>query len=160
MTDHERRFGDRDGMLNDRLDSIEKDYQQMARQVTALEAKLSIVQLEQGHLKDLFDARLKVLEKSMELQLAETKGIALNIQQMGSDTDKTPAGRIVQGQLGSIRATLDEQCDTIKSHELIHTALKDWQLRVEGVLILLKWIGAGGLVALGLSLLKLLKVIP
>lgn len=158
--DQTRRLGDRDQMLNGRLDSMEREHQLLRVQVTALESKLNIVQLEQTHLKDLFDARLKVIEKAMEMQLAETKAISVAIQAMGSDPDRTPAGRIIQAEIKSIFASLDETKETINSHIKIHTDLKDWQTRVDSILSVLKWIGAGGLTALGITVLRMLKLLP
>lgn len=154
MTDqHERRFDDRDRLLNDRLDAMEHDHQQLRHQVTAIDARINIVQLEQTHLKDLFDARLKVIERTMEMQLTEIKSIGLNISKMGDSPDGTPMGRTMLTEVHQVRATCDEHHDTL-------TSLKDWQTRVDGVLVILKWIGAGGLVALGITLLRLLRMLP
>ena len=157
---HDRRVDDRDRMLNDRLDNMERDHRALVTQVTALESKLNIVQLEQSHLKDLFDARLKVIEKQLEHQLSETKAIAQGIQRMGDSAQNTPAGRAMQGELAQVRATQDEQGDTLKAHAAVHETLKDWQKAVDGVLIIMKWVGAGGLIALGISVLRLLKMLP
>jgi chromosome segregation ATPase len=145
--EEQRRHDDRDRMLNQKLDHMERENQSLHRLATALETAVNTVKLEQTHLRDLFDARFRVVEKGAELQLSETKQIAKDIQMMGSDVDKSPATRSLQQQL-------DEQREKLNAHEDAHTRLRDWQNQVEGVLAIVKWIGAGGVLAIIIAVIR------
>jgi hypothetical protein len=153
MDDHQRRSEDRDRELNHRLDQLEKAYSTLTATVTQLETSVNVVKLEQSHLKEIFDSRMRILEKGQELQLTKIDQVSRDIQLMGSDAEKTPAGRSMIGNLHTVQASCDELGEKVAIH-------KEWMDRVDGVLTILKWVGAGGLVALGISILRLLKMLP
>lgn len=153
MDELNRRIEDRDRALNMRLDQLERGYQEMSNKVTQLESSVNVVKLEQSHLKELFEARLRIIEKNQEIQIHKFDKLGDDITNMASDITKSPAGRFVTETISTLQKSVTEQATTIQKHQ-------DWQKEIEGVLNILKWIGAGGLVALGMAILRLLKALP
>jgi hypothetical protein len=145
-------------MLANRLDQMEKEYQALVHTVTTLEHSITVVKIEQSHLKDLVSARLSVIEKSQELQMAKMDQIGNNIIAMGGDPDKTPAGRTILNLLATQAHTVDDHSSRLADHNEVHRAIQQWQDRVDGVLYTLKWLGAGGLAALVLAILNVLRM--
>jgi hypothetical protein len=158
--DRLRRYEDRDRMLHTRLEQMEREYQTLSHTVSQLENAVNIVKLEQGHLKDLFSARLSVIEEGNKLQISKIEQLIKDVQAMTSDVDKTPMGRSLNGYIRGVQGQVDEHSEKLQEHARIHADLLKWQDRVEGVLAVLRWIGAGGLIALGISILRMLKILP
>jgi len=102
------------------------------------------------HQKELSNAHLRLLERAQELQLAKIEQLSRDIQAMASDVDKSPAGRQVKMTLEEHRKAIEEQAGT-------NAALTTWQNRVDGVLTVLQWVGAGGLIALAISIARFFK---
>ncbi len=150
---YSRRFEDRDGALNKRLDLMEHAHERLQNTVSSLETKLNIVGLEQTHLKDMVDARLRVIEKSQELQVAKIDGIGKDILAMGNDVDKTPMGRTLRDAISSLSRDTDAQAKDVSD-------LVNWKNRAEGSIMLLKFVSSGGVIALVIMLLRVLKVLP
>ncbi len=150
---YSRRFEDRDGALNKRLDQMERAHEHLQNTVSSLETKLNVVGLEQTHLKDMVDARLRVIEKSQELQVAKIDGIGKDILAMGSDVDKTPVGRTLRDAITSLGRDTDSQRKDVID-------LVNWKNRAEGSIMLLKFVSGSGVVALAIMLLRVLKVLP
>ncbi len=150
---YSRRFEDRDGALNKRLDQMERAHEHLQNTVSSLETKLNIVGLEQTHLKDMVDARLRVIEKSQELQVAKIDGIGKDILAMGNDVDKTPMGRTLRDSINALSRDTDSQAKDVSD-------LVNWKNRAEGSIMLLKFVSSGGVIALVIMLLRVLKVLP
>jgi len=159
-TPHARRIDDRDRMLHTRLDQMERDYMSLVNKVTALEFGMQSIKSEQGHLKDLMDARLKVIEKSQELQLTKLDQLSANITSMASDVEKTPAGRTLQNMIQTMAMTVDSHGTTLARHADVHNEIILWQKSVDSVISVMKWMGPTGIIALGLTLLRMAKIIP
>lgn len=151
--EQQRRIEDRDKMLNTRLDQMDRDQQGLSILVTKLESSLAVVKLEQTHLKELFDARLRVIEQGQALQLSEMKAISVSLSAMSSEPEKTPGGRALRTDMQSLSASIEENRDSLDE-------MKTWKNQVNGVLFALKWVGAGGLLSLLIWVFKAIKLIP
>ena len=158
--DQNRRSEDRDRALNERLDRMDRENQSLSHQVTALEASVQIVKLEQLHLKELIDSRFKAIEKSQELQLSETKSLSAMITAMADDPGKSPAGRSLHNLIATVAQTVDVHSIKLEEHSTVHQEILKWQDQVNGVLGILKWVGAGGVVAVIIEGIRLLKYLP
>jgi len=152
----QRRSEDRDRDLNGRLDQLEKAYGVLTSQVAKMESSVNIVKLEQTHLKEIFDARLKVIEEGQKTQVLKFDHLADLIVSMSTDVTKSAAGRQVNGYIQQLEATLAQQAETIEKHAETHRKLKEWQDRVDTVIMIMKWIGPMGVVALGIQVIRLL----
>jgi DNA-binding ferritin-like protein (Dps family) len=157
--EHHRRSEDRDKLIHERLTTIEKEYRALATTVNKLEQTVTIVQLEQTHFKEMMTAHLRLVEESNKQQLTKLELIGRDIQQMGSDVDKTPVARQLDTRLTNVVASIDECNDRINKHESLHTLYKEWQDSVKGIIVLLKWIGFGSLIAIGIAAIKFLQYI-
>ncbi len=140
---------DRDRMLNQKLDRLEYENQILQKQVTALETTINVVKLEQSHLKELFDARFKIIEAAHMAQLNKLEQMSKEIQTMASDVDNSPATRALQVQVNEIR-------DRVVMIEEILKELRDWKNQVDGALFFLKFATGGSLLALVLAVVKIL----
>jgi hypothetical protein len=162
MTDveHNRRFDDRDRALNTKIDQLERDYQILMQKVTLLEASVQVVKLEQTHLKELMDSRLKVIEKSQELQLVKMDQLSKEVIGMGNDVDKTPAGRTLQRSIEAVTTTVEAHTIALEKQTKVQTEIELWQKGIDSVIAILKWMGPVGIVALALTLLRMAKLIP
>lgn len=149
----QRRAGDRDAMLTSRFDQITDDMRTVDQKVTALDTSVAIVKTEQAHIRELVSARLSTIEKSQELQLSVTNGLAAKVDIMMSDVDKSPLGRTLHGLIATIADQVDKNTITITVHE-------KWQDRVDGVLNSLRWIGAGGSLAALIGLARWMHILP
>jgi hypothetical protein len=150
---NDRRVEDRDRVLHSRLDQMERDHQKLTMQVSALDAALGIVKLEQVHLKEIFEAKLNIIQRGQDLQLSEMKQIAKDISTMAAEPEKTPGGRLLRGEIQTVRQTVDGNSSDLRQFH-------DWKANVEGALFILKWMGAGGLISLGIWALRLFRIIP
>lgn len=147
-------------MLNERLDHLEKDSHSLAQTVVSLENAINLVKVEQGHFKDLFNARMAVIEKAQELNLNTLKQISTDIQVMASDAHKTPMGRELHGYVRTLHAQVDEVSDKLQKIDAYHNTVEQWRNNVNGALYLLKWVGAAGLISFGVAILRLIKLLP
>lgn len=158
-------------MLNVKMEDLEREMRGLITRQTSLETSVSLVKQEQAHLKELMDARLKVIEKSQEIQLMETRSISANIVTMGSDIDKTPVSRALDSKINGCIASIEEQNERFDhrnnaqneqfdEHMRSYSGLLQWRDRVDGVLFFLKWVGAVSLLTLGISILRAFKVLP
>lgn len=151
--EYQRRADDRERELNTRLSHLERSYEELQGTVLKLDATINVVKLEQSHIKELFDARLKTIEKGQELQVAELKGIGVKIEAMASEAEKTPMGRMIVGHISDVQQELGR-------HETKLNDVQAWQTRVDGVLLMLKFMGASGVAALAVALLRMFHVFP
>lgn len=152
-----RRVDDRNRELVDRLQRLEQQQDQTRTGVTALESTIKIVQIQQEHMSKIDDLRLKMIEDTGKQHAQKLDEIKTMIVEMGSDAEKTPAGREVLGKIGLVTGQLGE-------HESALTAVLQWKQeqiarnsKQEGAISTLQWIGfpvAG--TALLLSVLRLL----
>lgn len=121
--------------------------------VSALETKVNTLSLEQKHMLDLFSARFGTLERSQELTLSELRSLTGTINTMASEADKSPAGRTILSALRKFEEGAQERTDGLE-------ALRQWQQRVDGVLMILKWMGASGVAALVWVALRAFGKVP
>lgn len=147
-------------MINDRLDVMEKDHRSLVGQVSSLQSDMALVKAEQTHIKELFTARLLLIERSNELQLTRLDQISKDINTMGSDSDKTPMGRQLGSFIRAVQATVDEQGEKLEQHSRVHADLIKWQNSVETVINFIKWVGFIGIVTIGIQILRLFKILP
>jgi len=151
-----RRADDRDRVLYSRLDTAERASSELATKFTALESSVNIVKIEQGHLKELFEARFKGLERGQELQIEKFDHLAAQLLDISQDVNKSPATRLLADQIRSVDASCSEALEKIGRHEVIHGELKQWQSNVDTVLGILKWVGAGGIVATIIAIIRVI----
>jgi hypothetical protein len=144
--EHARRAEDRERLFTTRLDTLEHGYQELRVNVAQLESSVKLVGVEQGHLKELFNSRLMSIERGQEVQIGKLDTIDKNLTTMVSDPEKSPVSRALTDQCMDLKKRVDDHAQ--------------WRSQVEGVLVFLKWIGAAGLIALGLQLLRIAKLIP
>jgi len=157
--DYSRRHEDRDRMLNQRLDQLERESRDLSVKVTSIEGSMRTVTLEQSHLKELLTARLLLIERTQEIGNGKIDTLSQNITLMASDVDKSPMGRSLRDGNRVLEANMSEQNDKMEALERDLRERKLWQDRVDTVIGILKWIGAGGLVALLLALLQVFGII-
>lgn len=138
MTDFRRHDDD---PLYDRLTQLEAKF-------GLLEGKVNTLTLEQKHMLDMFSARFSTLERTNELMISEVRGLRESIVNMAAEADKSPAGRGLIRMIQDLRDHGDAHDGEAERRELAIKALADWQQRVDGVLYLLKWMGASGVAAL------------
>lgn len=141
--DHEfnRREDDRTRALVERLDVLERGYHTLERTVSGLDATVKMVQAEQGHLKELFDARFKTIEKGQELMLTELRAGNAIVQSMSADPEKSPAGKVLLNEIFELRQRCDEYDRSAKDDDA-------WKNRINGVVGVLQWMGWSGVIAL------------
>lgn len=138
---------------------MEHEHRTLNVTVSDLKNAVAIVALEQTHLKELFTARVESLEKSYVLLGQKIDGLSRDITNMASDAERSPAGRVLRGQIAIVQATTDEHTDKLESFAKLHADLFKWQDRVDGVLLLLKWVGGAGLAAMVISTIHLLATV-
>lgn len=148
-----RRSEDRDRMLTQRLEQLEASHAALTRNVAELQSGVNVVKLEQVHLKELLTSQLKIIEKAQELQLSRTEQLSKDIQTMSSDAERTPMGRDLGGKIEQVQIEVVE-------HREKHDQIERWKNQIDGAILLLKWIGAAGLVSLGLTILRWIKMLP
>ena len=146
-------------MLNQRLDQLERESRDLSVKVTSIEGSMRTVTLEQSHLKELLTARLLLIERTQEIGNGKIDTLSQNITLMASDVDKSPMGRSLRDGNRVLEANMSEQNDKMEALERDLRERKLWQDRVDTVIGILKWIGAGGLVALLLALLQVFGII-
>ena len=134
-------------------DPVYERLQQLERSVAALETKVNTLSLEQKHMLDLFGARFSTIERTQDLTLSEVRGLGTSITTMAAEADKSPAGRMLLTALAEMRDGANAKRDTLDG-------LQEWQTRVDGVLLVLKWMGASGVVALAWVALRTLGKLP
>jgi chromosome segregation ATPase len=155
---HLRRSEDRDRALNQRLDKLEESYLAMTMTVTKLQTDVNVVKLEQSHLKEIFESRMRVLERGQDLQLSKIDQVSKDLQTIASDIEKTPLGRTLTGYIHDLQERSNAQALTLKEHENVFQQLVQWQNGIESVLSLFKWIGAGTLLTVLAFLFKVLML--
>lgn len=138
--------------FNGRFQQMDEEVRKLASQFLTLENVVNIVKSEQAHIKELFSARFDAIATAGSLQIAKLEAIQKDITAMGSEADKSPMGRALQSDISRLGTDLKTNEGRIDDHAT-------WQNRVEGVLLLLKWLGAAGIAALALAILRLLNVI-
>ena len=153
--DPQRRQDDRDRFINSRIDILERTVDKLTSSVGHLEGSIATVKLEQSHLKELMDARLRIIEKNQELGMAQMTQISRDIVQMGSDITKTPAGQLLNSYIETVRTQVEDQASKLREQTATQAELTTWQNRVDGVLFVLKWTGAGGIIALVITVLRM-----
>lgn len=151
----QRRQDDRDKYITSRVEALERAVDRLTLGSTHLEQSVATVKLEQSHLKELMDARLRIIEKNQEFGIAQMNQIAKDIVGMGSDVQRTPAGQILNGYIEAVRVQVLEHAEKISEQSIAQRSLTTWQNRVDGVLYALKWMGAGGVAALIITLVRL-----
>ena len=156
----QRRADDRDRQLYARLDQQDKSYAELTSKFVALESSVNVVKIEQGHLKELFEARFKGLERGQELQIEKFDNLANRLLEMSQDAMKSPATRSLHDHITSVDHTCSQILETIETHKKIHTDLKTWQSNVETVLGILKWMGPMGVAGLIIVLLRWVMAHP
>ena len=148
-----RRAEDRDRELNARLETLERRYQDLEKAVTGLDATVNLLKVEQKHAGELFDARLRGIEKGQELHTSKLDGLAALITTMASDPDKSPAGKALVAHIADVEGRCAAQAATIEE-------LTKWQTRIDGAFLLVKFTGWSGLIALIVLILRALNIIP
>lgn len=149
--DLSRRADDR--VMNSRLELLDQGYQSLNAKVLQLEASINVVKLEQSHFRELFESRFKIIERGQELAISKIDSIQKEIAAMADGPERTPMGRALAHDIKTANGTLDGLLDDQK-------ALKEWQLRVDSIISVLKWMGGAGVGALLLGLLRMLKMVP
>lgn len=147
--EHSRRSEDRDRNLNGRLDQMERMYNDLTAKVTQLESSVQFVKLEQGHLKEIFDVRMRGIEKGQEIVLAEMKAIGARIETWATEPEKSVAGRMLKDNLHQISVTCEEHGESIER-------IRTWIGHADGVLLVFKWTGPLGVISLIIWIIKLL----
>lgn len=135
-----------DDPVYERLERLEKT-------VAALETKVNTLSLEQKHMLDLFGARFSTLERSQDLAISELRVLNVNITTMAAEADKSPAGRQILAALHEVRTSSDDGERNLQE-------FREWQQQINGVLLILKWMGASGVVALIWVALRALGRVP
>lgn len=151
--EHKRRVDDWDRQLADRLERLERQHDQIRATVVSLENTVNTVKLEQAHMREIVDARLRMIEEAGKLQLVKLDDLKALIGDQAADPRKSPAGREVMTRIDDIEKAFDERGVKVDS-------LVSWRARAEGAISLLNWVGAAGLVGFGLAMLRILKLIP
>lgn len=131
-------------------------YQRLTRlehHVGTLETKVNTLTLEQKHMLDLFGARFSTVEKQQEHALSELRSLSTMIAAMASEPDKSPAGRALLRSIEEFAAGAEERAKAVAE-------LKKWQQHVDGVLYVLKWLGASGVAALVWVALRAFGKVP
>jgi hypothetical protein len=151
----------REERLNARLDRIEQESQARDVQVAEISTAINLIKLEQAHFKELFDARLRVIERTQELGLNKIDQLGNSIMGMASASEKSPAGRELKADINVLQTQLDDNRTRLDRHATLHTDVIRWQNRIEGVLALLKWVGLpAGATALLAQVLHALGILP
>lgn len=135
-----------DDELSDRLGLLEQKY-------AALQQSLQRVEMEQSHVREIINSRFDILGKQHDLLLAKFEAVSDRMTQAIGDADKSPMGRSLSSMINGVGGRVT-QCETDVED------LARWQTRVDGVLMVLKFMGAGGLAALVLVLLRMMKALP
>lgn len=141
--------------MNDfeRITRLERQQSEVREAVTKLEATVHAVKTEQVFLRDLMDARLKLIEKSQELFAAKLDTLSTQIYNMGADPVNTPSGRALQVQLSSVKSnvdTLDKQMEGFST----------WRSEFLGGFTVVRWLGVAGLVGLIMTILRMVRLLP
>jgi len=110
--------------------------------------KVEIMEIEQGHFKELFETRLKAIERAQETQGLKLDQLITSLATISAEIDKSPMGR-------SLLQHVSEANNKYTQQEKLIEGMIVWQNRVDGVLLILKWLGASGLAALAISLIRL-----
>lgn len=160
MSEHTRRSDDRDRMLNGRLDNIEREYQTLYRTVVGVQSDIALIKQDTGHLKDLVNARIATLERTLELAITKLEALSANLQAMASEPERMPATKMLKQEITQMHAELDENRDKLAEHARAHTNLQTWRNQVEGALQVFKYLGIGTVIWIAVSVLRALKVIP
>lgn len=128
--------------------------------VGTLETKVNTLTLEQKHMLDMFGARFSTLERTQELLISEVRSLNQSITHMAAEADKSPAGRALLKMIQDIREEGEVSDGDANRREDRVKALAEWQQRVDGVLFVLKWMGASGVTALVWMALKTFGKVP
>lgn len=137
----------------ERVQRLERGYAELREAVSKLEATVHTIKTEQVFLRDLMDARLKLIEKSQELGAAKLDALSTSIYNMGADPINTPSGRALQLQLTEMKGEL-------VAHDKQINGFGEWKSEFLGGFTVVRWLGVAGLAGLILTLLRMIRLIP
>src|ERR1051325_2619249 len=89
-----RRSEDVNRELYGRLDGMERENAALKMEVVTLNGSLKLMNAEATHLKEIFEARMRILEKGQDLIGSQMAGIAKDLTVMTSEPEKSPMGQI------------------------------------------------------------------
>lgn len=139
---------------HERFLRLEQNYGELIVEVNALKNKVTAVEGEQRHMRELFDERFQTQNKVLDHLTDMVRGVVANVELLIRDPDKTPAGRALSTAVAAVNAgntQLDIRVDVLEK------ALT----RIDGVWLVLKYVGWAGLVGIiGLALRGLLAMLP
>lgn len=150
MTDFRRHDDD---PLYQRLTQLEAKF-------GTLENKVNTLTLEQKHMLEMFSAKFNTLERTQELMISEVRGLNQSIVNMAAEADKSPAGRGLLNLIDELRKHGVAHDGEAKSRDASIKDLQEWQNKIDGVLYVLKWMGASGVAALVWVALRTFGKVP
>ncbi len=130
------------------LEPIRQRLEELEKEVNAIKGSVHLIEMEQKHFRELFNVRLTGIEKGMETAGFKLDSLVTGLTAMSTELDKSPMGRAI---ISHVKEVSDKQTN----HKVIIDNMIVWQNRVDGVLLILKWLGAGGVVSLGINLIRL-----
>lgn len=148
-----RRTDDQDRRLNERLERLEKQQERTQTSVVALETTVNTVKGEQVHMREIMDARLRMIEDTGKLHTAKLEDLRSLLATMMDSADKSPAGREMLTHVRELEKACSEQERRIQE-------LTAWKNKADGILSVAFWLGWSGLAGLALTGLRMLKVLP
>lgn len=126
----------------DRRSEERRQLDHLTHEVNALKSKVDILQLEQGHLVKLFEAKFSGLDSNVKLGISKIETLADKFTGLISEPDGSPMGRNLNLRANENRKDIDE--------------LLTWKSSVEGGVWLLRLMTIPGIIACASWLFKLL----
>lgn len=134
--------GERRG-LERRVEALERQYMQVMNTLTRLE-------MLQTNAESTLKIRHEALSAGQALVLAKIENYAAAAALISSEADKSPMGRALLEDIGAIRDAQRENDRDIRT-------LQDLRQKINGGLLLMKWVGGGTLLGLATAIFGVLK---
>lgn len=152
-----RRSEDANRELNVKLEHLEQENAALRSQVLTLQGSVQLMNAEMGHLKEIFDARTRIIEKGQDLIGSQVGQIARDLQVMTSEPEKSPMGRSLLDRIGAVGVRVQENSAQLIAQDQKQEELLKWQNQVDGAILLLKFFGVAGMLSLAITIFKLIK---
>lgn len=133
--------------LERRLIPMEERLVRIDRDIQTSNAALATLEASQAHMRELFDTKLKSIEKSQDLIVSKVDQLTNSLTLISSEINKSPLGRALMDHINDVEAKVNNQRSILDN-------IISWQNNIEGVLKFWKFVGAAGIIALIIQVSK------